>query len=127
MGVVRKTKAVQKLLDIFEKTDLAMSSVSLVKDLEDSMNKTTVYRILDRLESQGLLHSFQGFDGVKWYAKCQGCSKEHHNDRHPHFQCRDCGKTECLSADFNIPELSKHKVEYAQLLLTGQCADCAQL
>lgn len=124
MGVVRKTKSVKTVLAIFERTEVAISSVSLIKELQNSMNKTTVYRILERLVDEGVLHSFNGMDGLQWYAKCQCCSQEKHQDMHPHFHCRDCGRTECLPQDFSIPKLSGHKVESAQMLLVGQCADC---
>ena len=33
------------------------------------MNKTTVYRILDRFEKEGILHWFIDNDGLKRYAK----------------------------------------------------------
>jgi Fur family ferric uptake transcriptional regulator len=49
MGVVRKTKSVNNLLELFEQTKEALSAIDLVKRLESEMNKTTVYRILDRL------------------------------------------------------------------------------
>ncbi|MCH2224684.1 MAG: transcriptional repressor [Crocinitomicaceae bacterium] len=125
MGVVRKTKSVMTVLNTFEQTGKAVSAVALVEHLQDSMNKTTVYRILDRLEDQGTLHSFMGKDGLKWYAKCDGCSSTHHIDSHPHFQCRGCGKTECLSMDVTIPPIPKHKVDFAELLLIGLCETCS--
>ncbi len=124
MGVARKTKSVSELLDVFGQTDNALSVVELVKKLDQHMNKTTVYRILDRLEDGGQLHSFIGKDGLKWYAKCQKCSSSHHTDLHPHFQCRDCGKSECLNVDISIPSVANHRIDSAELLLVGSCQDC---
>lgn len=125
MGIVRKTKAVNTLLQYFEQTNKAASVVELVEDLHDEMNKTTVYRILERLESEGTLHSFMGKDGLKWYAK-------HHADRsrngiaemHPHFQCKDCGSIKCLDIQVDIPRLPNSHIESASLLLVGRCEDC---
>ncbi|MFT4761965.1 MAG: Fur family ferric uptake transcriptional regulator [Paraglaciecola sp.] len=124
MGIIRKTKSVKTLLSIFASTKEAISIVQLVKRLHKEMNKTTVYRILERLEDDGNLHSFIGKDGLKWYAKCQDCSPANHIDSHPHFQCRDCGKTTCLSIDVSIPSITNYKVDYAELLLIGQCESC---
>ena len=124
MGIVRRTKSVDALLHIFEQSTEAFSSTYLVERLNREMNKTTVYRILERLQDDGILHSFKGKDGLQWYARCQGCSKEQHKDLHPHFQCQDCGKTECLNLDFTIPNVPKHKVDRAELLLIGLCEDC---
>lgn len=124
MGVSRKTKSVSELLGVFEQTDNALSVVELVKQLDEKMNKTTVYRILDRLEDSGELHTFMGKDGLKWYAKCHDCSSSHHADLHPHFQCRDCGKSECLDIEIALPKVSHHRIDTAELLLVGSCQDC---
>jgi len=124
MGVIRRTKSVDELLHIFEQSTEAFSSADLVERLNHEMNKTTVYRILERLEDDGILHSFKGKDGLQRYARCQGCSTEQHKDLHPHFQCNDCGKTECLNLDLSIPNVPRHKVGRAELLLIGLCEDC---
>jgi len=124
MGTVRKTKSVNTLLSRLGQTNEAISVVDLVDELQSEMNKTTVYRILDRLEGAGTLHSFIGKDGLKWYAKCEGCSSTHHVDTHPHFQCKDCGKTICLPMDVSIPDIPNHKIESASLLLIGRCENC---
>lgn len=123
MGITRKTKSVQALLKVFEQTDSAISIVNLVEHLHQEMNKTTVYRILDRLEDEGMLHSFVGKDGLKWCAKCREPS--HKVDSHPHFQCRSCGKTECLYIDVSLPTISNYQIDSAEILLFGLCQDCA--
>ncbi len=124
MGIVRKTKSVKTLLKAFEQTHDAISVVALVGRFQHIMNKTTVYRILERLEDEGELHSFTGKDGLKWVARCHGCSSSNHMDNHPHFQCQNCGKTECLTFEVAIPSLPNHKVYSAQFLLIGLCENC---
>ena len=126
MGIIRKTRSVKALLNEFGQTKKALSTLELVERLHHQMNRSTVYRILERLEDDGILHSFTGLDGLTWYALCHndGSSHSHHMNTHPHFQCRDCGKTECLSINVPIPEVAKHDVESVSLLLVGRCADC---
>ncbi|HHP7242643.1 MAG TPA: Fur family transcriptional regulator [Cyclobacteriaceae bacterium] len=124
MGVVRRTKSVDSLLELFEQANEALSAIDLVERLKSEMNKSTVYRILERLEDEGTLHTFKGKDGLQWYAKCKGCTSSHHTDLHPHFQCKVCGKTECLDLELTIPAVSNRKVDSADLLLLGQCEDC---
>ncbi len=104
MGVIRKTQSVSLLLNEFEKNSKAISAIELVKRLADKINKTTVYRLLDKLEDDGLLHYFLDFNGVKWFAKCKICSKSKHHDVHPHFQCTDCGIIDCLQIKVTIPK-----------------------
>lgn len=124
MGVIRKTKSVKKLLHIFEQSNHAIPVVELIEQLKKDMNKTTVYRILERLREEGIVHYFIGKDGLKWYAKSKQCSGGHHSNVHPHFQCSSCGKAECLPVDATIPSLSDYQVDSAAVLLVGVCKDC---
>ena len=126
MGIIRKTRSVKALLNEFEQNKTALSTLDLVDRLNHQMNKSTVYRILERLEDDGILHSFTGQDGLTWYAlyNDNNCLHPHHLNTHPHFQCRDCGKTECLSIHIPIPEVAEHSIESVSLLLVGRCADC---
>ncbi len=124
MGIKRKTKSLNSLLEIFEQSDEALSAIDLVERLNSKMNKTTVYRILERLVDEGVIHAFKGKEGVQWYARCKDCTASNHTDLHPHFQCRDCGKTECLDLQLSMPKVSNHRIDSAEMLLVGQCEDC---
>ena len=124
MSVVRKTKSVGTIISIFQETENALSVVELVEQLKNQMNKTTVYRILERLENEGIVHSFTDRKGLTWYAKCKDCSKHQHHDIHPHFQCKRCGKVECLSTEIPLPTFPNHQVDNAEILLFGECEEC---
>ncbi len=93
MGVIRKTKSVEVLINEFNKSSVAISVKKLIENFSSDFNKTTIYRVLDKLEDDGVLHSFLGKNGLKWYAKCNDCSANKHSDLHPHFQCLNCGKS----------------------------------
>ena len=124
MGVVRKTKSVRILLELFQKSEDAISVVDLVKQFQDTMNKSTVYRILDRLEEENTIHSFTGKDGLRWVAKYNNIKKSDIIENHPHFQCKECGKMKCLPIDFTVPKLQDYKIDSANLILVGACGDC---
>ena len=124
MGIIRKTKSVEALLKEFKKSSVAISAKELIDRLDSEFNKTTIYRVLDKLEEDGVLHSFLGKDGLKWYAKCNDCSAEVHKDIHPHFQCLDCGKMDCLSIPVTIPNIPNRVVEVSQVLIQGRCGEC---
>lgn len=124
MGIIRKTKSIGLLLDEFEQSSGAISTVELIKRLCNKMNKTTIYRILDRLEDDGVVHSFLGKNGTKWYAKCNGCSESKHEDVHPHFECVECGKVDCLTIDIKIPEIPNRTIVSSQVLIQGRCESC---
>lgn len=124
MGIVRKTKSIKTLLNEFEKTSGAIVTVDLINRLSSKMNKTTIYRILDRLEDDGVLHSFLGVNGVKWYAKCNTCTKDRHIDFHPHFQCLSCGKVDCLAIEISMPKIPNREIVTSQTLIQGNCENC---
>jgi len=127
MGAVRNTKSVRTICKRFEETTSALSVVQLIDEYQKSMSRTTVYRILDRLEGNGTLHSFIGKDGNKWYAKCRNYSTSQPHGLHPHFQCSECGKTECLDVPVALPIVSRHQVDKAEVLLIGRCENCLEL
>ena len=124
MGIIRKTESVKKILNEFQKESIALSTLDLIDRLRQEYNKTTIYRVSDKLEDDGVLHSFQGNNGLKWYAKCSDCTKSRHSDIHPHFQCLSCGKTDCLDFSIHIPKIPNREVSFSQFLLQGHCENC---
>lgn len=124
MSIQRKTKSVKALQQYFESHSNAVCVVDLVAHFKEEMNKATVYRILSRMETEGMIHSFSGKDGLTWYASCKHCSHGEHQDRHPHFQCKKCGRMECLEINLPIPKIENHKVDSEIVLLIGECDNC---
>tara|TARA_B110000444_G_scaffold115070_1_gene108428 strand:+ start:698 stop:1084 length:387 start_codon:yes stop_codon:yes gene_type:complete len=127
MGIVRKTKSPELLLHEFKTGTTAISTIELIKRLNLKLNKTTIYRVLENLEDDGILHSFIAQDGIKWYAMCRNCTKSKHADRHPHFECVDCGKIDCLKLEVKIPEIPNREISSSQILIQGRCEECIDL
>lgn len=111
MGIQRKTQKVETVLHLFQNSNKALSAVSLVCQLKDEMNKTTVYRILERLENEGIIHAFTGINGLTWYTKHKACASQTNNITYSHFQCEDCGAVECLSVEIPVPEILIFKLK----------------
>ena len=124
MAVVRKTKNLQLVLDAFSKSNHALTAKAVMKTLPPAVNKTTVYRLLDRLKDGGELHSFVGDQGVMHYAKCHACTNDSHTHSHPHFQCLSCREVRCLDAELTLPELAGVQISEAQIFLKGHCQSC---
>ena len=125
MSILRQTKSVKLLLQEFKDTRSAISVVSLIEKFQSKMDKTTVYRVLERLESSGQLHSFMGQDGLKRYA-ISSINKDDINELqiHPHFLCKVCGNSSCLTIKVSIPSISNYIIESAEQLLVGKCKNC---
>ena len=128
MGIHRKTESLDVLLNEFNNSLKAISAVDLVNRLSNKMNKTTIYRLLKKLEEDFVLHSFFGKNGLKWYAKCGGCCKSGSESIakkiQPHFQCLTCGKIDLLSVELKILDATKHLKSASQFLIQGKCESC---
>ena len=122
MTIERKTKSVELLLNAFKGLS-AISIIELIEKFKNDMNKTTVYRILDRLEKNNVLHSFIDSDGFKRYAK-NIANESNTLNQHPHFLCEDCGVSSCIEIDMNIPSIPNYKIKNSEHLLIGQCKKC---
>jgi Fur family ferric uptake transcriptional regulator len=122
MGVVRKTKSIELLLNEFKNQSTALSTIELIKRLNSKLNKTTIYRVLENLVDDGILHTFIGQDGIKWY--CSKCTKSKYKDVNPHFQCMECGEIDCLNTEVVIPEIQNRKIVSSQILIQGKCEKC---
>ena len=124
MGVVRITKSIELLLNEFKTQKTAISTIELIKRLKAKLNKTTIYRMLENLVDDGILHTFIGHDGIKWYAMCTSCTKSKHEDLHPHFECIECGEIDCLKSEVIIPKIQNRKILSSQILIKGMCEKC---
>ena len=125
MPISRKTKTVKMILDLFGETNNAISIVDLVSTFRNKMNKTTVYRILNRLEESGILHSFSDRNGLKRYAKGSQDSISTKNEGpHSHFLCNVCGISSCLPIEIPVPSVPNFKIDSSDHLLVGQCENC---
>ena len=80
--------------------------------------------MLDKLEDDGVVHSFSGDGNVKYYARCHSCSDSLHLHSHPHFQCVSCEKVRCLDFEVDLATPQNLKVTDSQILLKGQCELC---
>ena len=78
MGVLRKTKNLERVLAAFADEGGALTAKAVLDLMPSGVNKTTVYRLLERLKDDGVLHSFTSGDGVVHYAKCHACPNSAH-------------------------------------------------
>ena len=125
MGISRKTKTVKLLIECFKQKNCALSVVELVSKFKGQMNKTTVYRILNRLEESGHLHSFIDRNGLKRYARGdQRIRSKKKPILHPHFLCELCGISTCLPIEINKPSIPKVTINSSNQLFLGFCNDC---
>ena len=126
---LRKTAGRLAVLNLFSQRGKALSHGELQDGVTASVDRVTLYRILDSFEQSGILHKVPDDQVSVKYALCDHDHKveEAHSDNHAHFKCRKCGDTICLD-DSEIPGIAVppgYKVEASLLLLNGLCSKCA--
>ena len=122
MKRLNNTKAKQAVLQCFEQTHFALALSELTEVLEKKMNRTTLYRILDKLEEFEVIHSFQATNGKKYFAR--SCRNKGEDQSHLHFECSVCGRIKCIITPINIPPVPNYKIESSRILIVGKCDLC---
>lgn len=119
------TPARVRVLQLLLAADAAMSHQALQQAASASgqpFDKVTLYRVLDWLVEQGLLHSITGHDRVRRFS----LSGAHHT--HAHFECDACGRMFCLPGNMTAisPDLPPGFLsQRLDITVHGRCADCA--
>lgn len=125
MTVIRKTQAQEAVLSLLENANTALSADEILQTIDVSVNKTTVYRMLERFVAAGKVHFVTDTDGKAHYALCSsGCKQNHTLHNHLHFQCKVCNQVECLPVKLEVPVLENYEVHEMQFLTVGVCPKC---
>ncbi len=119
----RNTKSKEKVLQFFKNEKIALSHEMIQSKLK-SIDRATIYRILNRFHEDGIVHKVIGADGKGYFALTTTCGKDNHHHRHLHFQCKRCQKVECLKDEvmFSVPK--GYQFQDFQGLVTGICNTC---
>ena len=124
MSKYKNTKSVKLIINAFKNKN-ALTVIELINRYKANMNKTTVYRILERLEESKILHSFLDQNGLKRYAKNDKKNDSSNiNSKHSHFLCEDCGVSLCMPLDIKIPNNYNFTIKNSEHLLIGNCNNC---
>lgn len=125
MKATRNTAAKSKILELIISSSVALSHTEIQKSLEGLCDRVTIYRVLERLLDDGLIHKIINVDGVVKYAGCHSCN-ENHSHNHIHFSCLKCKSVTCLDdikPTFNLPK--NYKVNEMNFTLSGLCPQCS--
>ncbi|TAE79313.1 MAG: Fur family transcriptional regulator, partial [Bacteroidetes bacterium] len=80
MKSARTTIAKTEIQELIVSSPVALSHAEIQKSLEGLCDRVTIYRVLDRLMEEGVIHKIVNVDGVVKYAGCHSCSAKHtHN------------------------------------------------
>lgn len=128
-----KTRQRDQILDcLIKNKDHHITADKIISDLNKDkplVGKTTVYRYLDKLVSQGSVRRYfieGGKSACYQYMEQVGVC-----DRHFHLKCVDCGQLFHLKCDY-MGEMDSHikdhhdfHVDHSKTVLYGHCGNCA--
>jgi len=85
----------------------------------------TLYRVLEWLTEQGLVHKVSGEDRI-WRFSAAG-HRPARRGGHAHFVCRSCGKVICLDQTRlpSIPLPAGYRRRDVEVTIKGSCDQCA--
>ncbi|MBU3643667.1 MAG: transcriptional repressor [Candidatus Nanopelagicaceae bacterium] len=138
---LKSTTSRLEVTAVLAKSSHPLTHQDILKQLPDSFDRVTLYRVLDWLLQNEVIHRIAGEDCV-WrfhlnasesrnsrYSKSKTVSKNKAltQHSHAHFQCSSCGKVFCL--DNVHPKLTNDVpadliVDSIELNIKGKCINC---
>lgn len=113
------------LRTLFE-SERPMTSHDIEQKLS-TVDRSSITRAISLFVDKGLIHPIDDGSGASKYELCPADSHSH-RDMHPHFRCRNCDQTFCIS-DQQIPSIElpeNFQAEKINYVITGTCPDCSQ-
>lgn len=119
-----------RVLEIIGNHNFPLSAGDIYQTLAGhaSINRVTVYRILDLLVDRGLVQRLSGGGRSFVY----GLAPSEHHPAHPHFFCKSCGHMECLKPQSLSVDTEPMQrtfmgvIENVEVRVDGVCKTCLQ-
>lgn len=116
------------VLGVVGNNSYPLSAGDIFKTLErsSSINRVTVYRILDRLVAEGVIERLSTGGRAAYF----GLAPNEHHRPHPHFYCKSCGQMDCLNPEaLNIEAKAMQKtfpgrIDKVEVRVDGICKNC---
>ncbi len=132
MKNIYKTKAREEIMTYLknhtEHRSTAREIYEAVCGDDVEMNRTTVYRNLERLCDAGELLKFKEPNQDAWYY--QYPSEHGHCDKHMHARCSECGKIFHLDEPFakafgdELLKICGLELDPSKTVIFGKCSEC---
>jgi Fur family ferric uptake transcriptional regulator len=125
---VEATKNRLRVLEIVGNNHFPLSADDIFNTLErnSSINRVTVYRILDLLVDNGIVERLS----TGGRAACYGLAPNDHHAPHPHFYCKNCGQMDCLNPESlhidtgPLWQTLPGQIDKVEVRVDGVCKNC---
>jgi len=123
-----RTRILECLRENADQTITVNAIQSFLEREDKSVNLTTIYRYLDKLNKEGLVMKYaSNKDDTATY---QIISMEHHCQEHLHIQCSRCNRVVHIDCGF-MQQIEEHMLEHhgftidcSDSILHGLCENC---
>ena len=126
------TASRKKILDFLKenknRTLTVLDIDAYLKECDNEVNLTTIYRYLDKLEKEGTVMKYVAEKGSQ--ATYQFVESGHHCEEHLHLQCVKCGRIIHLECNF-MQEILEHVekehgfvMQCKNSIVYGTCREC---
>ena len=117
-----------RVLEVVGNNSFPLSAGDIFKTLERSasINRVTVYRILDLLVDRGVVDRISSGGRAAYY----GLAPNDFHQPHPHFYCKNCGRMDCLSPEsLNVEteplwKTYPGRIDKVEVRVDGVCKNC---
>ena len=120
------TKQKDMILDVIRKEKKEFTIKDIYNSLDGAAGLTTIYRLVDKLVIDGILHKHISKDNITYYEYLEECDKENHF----YLKCEKCGNMIHVDCDF-VEELENHitnehkfKLDKKMIIINGICNKC---
>jgi Fur family ferric uptake transcriptional regulator len=118
------------VLEIVGNNRYPLSADDIFNTLErsSSINRVTIYRILDLLVDHGIVERLSTGGRAAYY----GLAPNDIHEPHPHFYCKSCGQMDCLSPEvLNVDTEPLWKtfpgqIDKVEVRVDGICKNCVK-
>lgn len=125
---LRATRNRMRVLEVVGNNQYPLSANDIYTILERSstINRVTVYRILDLLVEYGVVDRISTGGRAFYY----GLAPNDHHEPHPHFYCKACGQMDCLSPESLIVDTEPlwktypGRIDKVEIRIDGICKNC---
>ncbi|NAW51854.1 transcriptional repressor [Elizabethkingia argentiflava] len=126
MGNKRNTKSKQQVLEILKTEKGALCHEVFQDRLRDSVDRATIYRILNSFCDDGIVHRIISDEGKQYFALSQVCCAKEHRHHHFHFRCLKCKRVSCMPEELMIDFPKSYHVVQLNAFASGYCPNCVE-
>lgn len=117
-----------QILEVIGNNNYPLTAVDVYNTVErnNSINKVTVYRILDLLVQKNILEKLRVGGRAAYY----GLAPNENHAPHPHFYCTSCGQVDCLHSEAIAVDAEALRktfpghIEKVEVRVDGLCKNC---